>query len=746
MAMVLRIIFFLLSLSVAAQPVTRHNLNFSKIPEKWDEALPLGNGMVGVLIWQKDGKFRLSLDRADLWDLRPTADLEKLDFAAVQRHVKDNTYEQVQQLGDVPYERDPAPTKIPGAALEFDTGPMAEVVSAKVIIQKGLAQIVWRNGDTFLSFVHPELPIGWFRFDRTDIRPTLIPPRYADAANTGQGNSVQGQGLARLGYSQGTLTEGKNHITYVQPGWNGFEYQVAVYWRVFNGKLEGVWAITSNYSAKQVLPAESQTKAAIGRFNQDMAATEDWWATFWSQSSISLPDSMLERQWYLEQYKFGCVARATTPPITLQAIWTADNGNLPPWKGDIHNDLNLQLSYWPAYSGNHLREAEGMVNWLHSQRTEFERWTKAYFVTDGLNAPGVSTLDGKPMGGWIQYSLSPTTAGWLGHHFYLHWRYSMDRTFLKEKAYPWIRDFGRFIQHMAVDRGDGMRKLPLSSSPEFYDNAVKAWFHQTTNYDLAIIRWSFEKAAEMAAELGLTNEASTWKKELAHWPALAVDADGGVSLAPGHPYPESHRHFSHLLGIHPLGILRYDIPVEKNIIDASLKTLISKGTQAWVGYSFAWLGNLYARLGNGDMAAEALRTFATCFCLPNSFHANGDQCGGKNSSYTYRPFTLEGNFAFAAGVQEMLLQSHDGVLRIFPSVPEAWQHVGFTGLRAEGAFVISATRSAGKLVELVVQSEKGGELRVDNLPVHFNLPVGISTREGTWVRIRTKPGQQIILR
>jgi alpha-L-fucosidase 2 len=744
--MLLRIALLLLfSGSACAQSDFRHDLRFSQIPTRWDEALPLGNGMVGVLIWQKDGKLRLALDRADLWDLRSTADLDKLDFAAVRRHVESNTYEEVQRLGDVPYERDPAPTKIPGASLEFDTGPMADVVSAKVNIRSGLAQIAWRNDDTFISFVHPELPIGWFRFDRTDIRPTLIPPRYGDAANKGQGNSVQGQGLARLGYSQGMLSEGGNHITYIQPGWNGFEYQVAVSWKVFNGKLEGVWAITSNYGGKDESTAESLAKAAIGRLNQDMAVTEDWWAKFWSKSSISLPDSILERQWYLEQYKFGCVARANTPPITLQAIWTADNGNLPPWKGDIHNDLNLQLSYWPAYSSNHLREAEGMVNWLHSLRPEFERWTRDYFDTSGLNVPGVCTLDGKPMGGWIQYSLSPTTAGWLGHHFYLHWRYSMDRTFLKEKAYPWVRDFSLFIQNISVAGGNGTRKLPLSSSPEFYDNSVKAWFHQTTNYDLAIIRWSLEKAAEMAAELGLTLEASNWKKELARWPSLAVDIEGGLSLAPGHPYPGSHRHFSHLLGIHPLGLLRYEHPMERKIIDFSLQTLMSKGTQAWVGYSFAWLGSLYARTGNGAKAAEALRTFASCFCLSNSFHANGDQCGGRNSSYTYRPFTLEGNFAFAAGIQEMLLQSHDGAIRIFPAVPAEWKEVSFKDLRAEGGFLISADRSGGRLTELTVKGEAGGEVVLEDIPSDFNLPAH-ARREGNRVRFQMERGQELTLK
>lgn len=727
------------STMVLGQTPNRHDLIFSKLPTRWDEALPLGNGMVGALIWQKDGKLRVSLDRADLWDLRPTEDLDKLTFSKVQQHVAAGTYAEVQRLGDLPYERDPAPTKIPGAALEFDTRSVGDILSSRVFINEGIAHCVWKNNITFTSFIHPSLPLGWFRLEGADIVPEMIPPRYADTSNAQEGNSVQGQGLGRLGYAQGKIQKSESLVTYVQEGWNGFTYSVTVQWRKIAGGLEGVWSITSNAPTAAIQSSEQLTSDALSRgYTTDLSAGKIWWENFWSQSSVSLPDDVLERQWYLEQYKFGCVARANTPPITLQAVWTADNGNLPPWKGDIHNDLNIQLSYWPAYSGNHLREAEGMVNWLHQSRPEFERWTSAYFGVKGLNVPGVCTLDGKAMGGWIQYSLSPTTAGWLGHHFYLHWRYTLDRDFLRNRAYPWLRDVATFFTNLSVVGSDGKKRLPLSSSPEFYDNNVQAWFSQTTNYDLSIIRWTYEKAVELATELQLDKEAVTWRKELEKWPALSVADDGSLALAPGHPYPESHRHFSHLLGIHPLGLINYDSEENRKLIDASVKALMAKGTRAWVGYSFAWLGNIYARMGKGEEAAESLRTFATCFCLPNSFHANGDQCGGKNSGYTYRPFTLEGNFAFAAGIQEMLLQSHGAVIRLFPAVPESWKNVGFERLRAEGGFVISAKRASGQITEVVVVSERGGTLVIEN-PAAIMTPA--AANPGNRLRIETSPGQ-----
>ena len=127
----------------------------------------------------------------------------------------------------------------------------------------------------------------------------------------------------------------------------------------------------------------------------------NYWETYWAQSEVCLPDPVLQRQYNHEMYKFGSVAREYSTPISLQAVWTADNGHLPPWKGDYHHDLNTQLSYWPAYIGNHLTEGLGYLNTLWNQRDTYRRYTRQYFETDGLNVPGVCTLTGEPMGGWI---------------------------------------------------------------------------------------------------------------------------------------------------------------------------------------------------------------------------------------------------------------------------------------------------------------------------------------------------------
>jgi alpha-L-fucosidase 2 len=262
------------------------------------------------------------------------------------------------------------------------------------------------------------------------------------------------------------------------------------------------------------------------------------------------------------------------------------------------------------------------------------------------------------------------------------------------------------------------------------------------------MRFNLEKAAELAMELGLEDEAERWNKLLAEFPELAIDEHSGFMFAPGLPYNESHRHFSHLMGFHPLGLVDYAKgEKDKLTIDNTLRNLEKQGSDFWTGYSFSWQANLYARVFDGDNAAKALRTFANCFCLKNSFHANGDQCRAGHSKFTYRPFTLEGNFAFASAIQEMLLQSHSGVLKVFPAVPQNWQDISFNNLRSYGAFLVSAKKENGQVERISIVAEKGGVVKLENpfAESSFVAEGGAYTLENGIIVMELVEGQQLTL-
>lgn len=738
---------------------SEHDLAFSHLPRVWDEGLPLGNGMVGALVWQRDSVLRMSLDRADLWDLRPIAELSgtEFKFAWVLQHVMAKDYAPVQQRFDVPYDRDAAPTKIPAAALELRIPGLDQVESVRLRLSDAVSEVRLKNGIRIESFVHAIEPRGWFVCEglKEEVIPRISAPPYGAPAVAveGENSGPGGNDLRRLGYPPPAIHDGKWESTYHQECRDGFSYDVWAGWRVVDGgTLVGCWAITPSKPYPLAKPSSRMAlkDVTLRRYNEELGSHRKWWKKFWEKSSIHIPDKTLESQWYRELYKFGSASRRGAPPITLQAVWTADNRRLPPWKGDFHNDLNTQLSYWPSYSANHLEEELAFPDWLRQCRPAAEKYTRAFFGIGGLNVPGVATLTGEPMGGWIQYALSPTVSAWLAQHIYLHWRYSMDRKFLSERAYPWLHAVALYLDRLSVRDSTGRRMLPLSSSPEIHDNRIDAWYRQTTNYDLALIKWLYGAAAELAQETGHRTEAGRWRRVRDEWPALATSRDDGKLLvAPGEPLMESHRHFSHLMAIHPLGLLDWNREEDRRTISASLADLERLGTDWWCGYSFSWLGNMWARARNGEKAADALRTFATCFCLPNSFHANGDQSGTGKSKFIYRPFTLEGNFACAAGIQEMLLQSQGGVIRVFPAIPAAWKDASFSNLRGEGAFLVSAVRRSGLTDSVSVLCEKGGRLRVESgfggdsyRVAGANVPNAM--RNAAVIELETKPGQTVL--
>lgn len=696
--------------SLKAQPDASLNLTFNSIPERWDRGFPLGNGMIGVLVWQNNGMLRLSVDRADLWDLRPTAEIEKYTYKWANQQRLKGDFDTVWKVADEPYDRDAAPTKIPGAAIEFDISNFGPVESAALDIASAICTIKWKNGVVFRTFVDATQPIARYDWQGATLIPIFKSPAYTTKTiQSSENQVVGGSDLRRLGYQKGKIVTRKNLTVYGQKGWGTMEYEAAVDYSITKSGNNGCYTITSHYSDNpKAIPAAFLVKTAIKTsFDAGSANLKKWWLNYWQQSSVSIPEAQLEKQYYLEMYKFGAASRKGAPPITLQAVWTADNGKLPPWKGDLHNDLNTQLSYWPSYAGNHPEEGAVFTDWMWEHKSVFEDYALKVFGAKGLNVPGIATMRGAPMGGWHMYSLSPTVSAWLAQHFYLQWRYSMDREFLKKRAYPWFSATATFLEQI-TELKDGVRKLPMISSPEFRDNRIDAWFLDMTNYDLALCRFAFEKAAELALDMNLPAEAEHWKTILSQFREYDLDETGGLSVTKGFPLNESHRHFSHMMAFHPLGLLEVDNETDSKIIQNSMIRLEKNGTSQWCGYSFSWLANMYARINRGYDAAKALQTFTSCFCSPNSFHLNGDQCKAGHSNFTYDPFTLEGNFAFASGVQEMLIQSHNGMIKIFPAVPAGWKNISFENLRTEGAFLISASKKEGMIDSFTIHAPEGG--------------------------------------
>ncbi|HEX8019268.1 glycosyl hydrolase family 95 catalytic domain-containing protein, partial [Mucilaginibacter sp.] len=246
-------------------------------------------------------------------------------------------------------------------------------------------------------------------------------------------------------------------------------------------------------------------------------------------------------------------------------------------------------------------------------------------------------------------------------------------------------------------------------------------------------------------------EAQHWKKIGSQYSDFAITANNELMFAPGMPYNQSHRHFSNMMGIHPLGLIKWeDGPKAQAIIKNSIHLLDSVGPAYWCGYSYSWLANMKARAKDGAGATKDLHIFAEAFCSVNSFHLNGDQTKSGYSRYQYRPFTLEGNFAFASGLQEMLIQSYAGFIEVLPAIPAEWKELTFDNLRAEGAFLVSVKKSGGQVSEVKIFSEKGGQTKL-KLPFKtwFSTTrkgVKIYSSEPGFLTLNFKPGTAAIIK
>ncbi len=501
----------------------------------------------------------------------------------------------------------------------------------------------------------------------------------------------------------------------LQEAADGLRYAVVVESRPAGDGTVLAVTVTTNHGQEALLTGRELVRHSLDTgFREIHKPHMKWWQNFWAVSDVTVPDPRIQHHYNFVKYLYGAGARSTTPPIPLQGLWTRDDGDLPPWKGDYHHDLNTQMTYLACHTAGMTEAGLGFINFNWDLLPSYRIFAREFYHTGGAALPGVSTLYGRPTGGWSQYSLAPVNGLWVGHSFYLHWKYTQDREFLAERAYPWLSEVAACIIELLVEK-NGQLFLPLSSSPEIHDNSIRAWLEPNSNYDLSFLKWAFSALAEMAGELGKTAEQERWQSFLSKLEPMHIDPEGVLMFSEGEPFSESHRHHSHAMAIHPLGLLHAEgSNVDREIIRKTLDKMIALGTRAWVGYSFSWFSCILARAGRSEEALRYLKDYERAFILRNGFHVNGDQTRSGLSDFTYRPFTLEGNFLAMEAVHEMLLQSWGNKIRIFPAVSETWEEASFRDLRAEGGFRVSAKREKGKTVWVRIEATADGMCSIRN--------------------------------
>ncbi|MFF1836042.1 hypothetical protein ACFVXE_17815 [Streptomyces sp. NPDC058231] len=703
---------------VPRTPATEDDLCLTAPIDLWHDAIPLGNGLMGGLLWGGHNSLRLSLDRGDLWDERTTG-----ESAWWQKH----PWRSLEDDGDPwsQYYEGVTPTKLPAGFLELTLDQAATVRSFELSLAAAEGTATLSDGTAARAFFSANEPVAMLRIPGDPPQAMRLRPA-GTTEECGETGPQSGGAVAALGYPPADLGQTDDMQWYVQEAADGFRYCACVATQRAAGETLLAVAVTSTHDCAPgedlLALAKSRCHDALKRgYAEIFAEHVAWWREFWDRSSIEVPDPHIRRAHRFARYLYGAGSRPDAPPMPLQGVWTADNGGLPPWKGDYHNDLNTQLTYLAYQEAGNFESGLSYLEFLWKLAPTFRRFARDFYGTDGLATPGVMSLSGQPLGGWGQYTMSPTMSAWNAHLFYLHWRYTDDDSFLTDRAYPWCSEVGRCLRELLKPDAEGVLVLPRSSSPEIFDNGPLAWLRPNSNYDLMCLRTLFLSLTEMAEAQNLTSEASSWARAAAELGDFHTAADGELLLDACTPLRESHRHLSHLIGIYPFNLITVDGDAQdQERIRASLAAWDELGTGEWCGYTWAWMSCLRARTGDAEQAVRHLDVFTRAFVSRNGFHLNGDQSGEGFSNLTYQPFTLEGNFAAMQAVQELLLQSWSPtpgvrdteVIRLFPAVPWRWHDASFRDLRAEGGHRVSAERANNSTVWFKVVAGKDGLVRI----------------------------------
>ncbi|NWJ50667.1 MAG: hypothetical protein HXX14_07375 [Bacteroidetes bacterium] len=644
--------------------MAQHDLIWDELPLQWNEGAFVGNGQVGMMVYAtlKDNQIDFHIGRQDVTDHRKAPNLK--------------TSQGVEGAGvmfDYP---------------RLDIGKFALRPAGKILsgtFRQDLwnaeirATIITSLGTiSFRALTPYNQMVNIVEVTSTEKNKGIAAP-YQWVFKAGNPASPRAIALPNLKESKEYITNPKPVIlkqkettVCVQSLLAGGDYATA--WIEKQGKHNGkstLYISTANEVPASGVSAKVAQQTINDVSKQPMAsivqAHRNWWQKYYQQSFLSIPDGRLESFYWIQLYKLATCSRVDGPAIDLFGPFFRTSQ----WPGLWWN-LNIELTYWPIYASNHLALGENLISLIDRQ-------------FDAL----LKTFEGPKLGDFA----------WIMHNYWLQYRYAGDWKSVQEKWAPKAMKIAAAFEKMQVKNAQGKIELLPMGSPEYKGFAT---FPNTT-YNLAILRWLLNTLIETNEKANANKaEVVKWKQTLADLIPYPIDSNG-LMIASNQSVDMSHRHFSHLLGLYPLFQLNPDSPEDRALVDKSVVHWHQiEGGKALAGYSYTGAASLYAALGRGNDANEILQHFllgniGISQLLSNTFYV---EAGGKNP-------VIETPLSAAASTMEFLLQSWGGKVRVFPAVPDKWSDASFYQLRAQGGFLVSASRNMGKTVWVSVESLAG---------------------------------------
>jgi hypothetical protein len=647
--------------------LARHDLVWSALPTGWSSGAFVGNGLVGATI-SRDGitsTVRWRLGRTDVYDHRPAPD----DLA-----LNDPAYLHARlPIGDL---RLTTRGQITGASMRLDLWN-AEA-RATITTDKGTLAI--------RSFAHATRPLLIVELSATGEEDGAV--WSFEGAESVSSRVSEGGGPGPAGYGPnppGRASMSGEVAVWEQPLTAGGGYATARQERRGpGGKRELYLSIAFDGEGGAPARAAAQVAGALAEPLASLGASHTrFWHDLYRSHFLSVPDAKLESFYWIQIYKLASAGRPGGPVIDLMGPWFEPTK----WPA-IWWNLNVQLTYYPVYAANLLPIGQSLLDTLEAGAATMKKNVPAA-CGDCIGLGRTSGLllradtDGKEVG----------HLPWALHSAYLLYRHSMDERLLRERLFPLLRRSANYYLYLLTREADGKLHLPATNSPEYADT-------RDANYDLALLRWELETLVASAERLAIADPLlDRWKQTLRDLTPPPTD-DTGLRIGRDKALESGHRHYSHLLSIFPLYQLRFDDPASRPLVERSYDHWRTLGT--WRGYSWTGAASMAASFGRGDEALGYVQKFVDSSLTPNTMYDEGSP-------------VIESPLSGARSLQDLLLQSWGGVLRVFPAVPAAWPDVTIHDMRAEGAFLVSAVRQGGATAFVRVRSLAGEpcRLRVD---------------------------------